>query len=148
MITQPQGPLSYADIIQQDPVSGSRILSASSAAEITKAQLPEHIRNDSRNLLTAHPVILPSETQAKHIDPEGSFGFGCAIQGADRVLESGRRGRSQGTTWWSGLSNSAYWIDAEKGIVVVMSGNFFPFEDPEWLKFAAGVEELIYEGLE
>ncbi|KAJ4287388.1 hypothetical protein N0V90_012787 [Kalmusia sp. IMI 367209] len=131
-----------------DPISGTRILSASSAAEITRAQLPERIQNDTRNLPSAYPLFIPSEVQAQHVDPAGSFGLGCAIQGADRVLKDGKRGRSKGTVYWYGVSNSAYWVDGEKGLVVVMAGNFFPFEDPKWTEFVAGVEGLLYEGLE
>jgi hypothetical protein len=47
-----------------------------------------------------------------------------------------------------GAANTDFWVDGEKDIVVVMTGNFFPWNDEEWVKFVAGVEGIIYEGLE
>ncbi|KAJ4345318.1 uncharacterized protein N0V89_011448 [Didymosphaeria variabile] len=130
-----------------EPVTGTRLLSAASAAEFAKVLHPEEIRNDSRNLLTANQFFLPYENQAKHVDPVGCFGLGSAIQGEDRVLQDGRKGRSKGTVYWYGAANIVHWIDGEKGIVVVAAGNFFPFMDGKWVEFVAGLEGLIYEGL-
>ena len=131
-----------------DPVSGVRILSAASAAEFLKVDHPHEIRHNSRNIPTANQLMRPYEVQAKHADPEGCFGLGSAIQGDDRELEDGRMGRSKGTVYWVGASNSAYWIDGEKGIVVVITGNFFPFMDEKWVEFVQELEGLIYEGLQ
>jgi hypothetical protein len=47
-----------------------------------------------------------------------------------------------------GAANTDFWVDGEKGIVVVMTGNLFPWNDEEWVKFVAGIEARIYEGLE
>lgn len=135
-------------IAMKEPVTGKRLLSAASVAEFSKVLHPEKIRHDSRNMPTANPVFLPYENQAKHVDPTGCFGLGSAIQGEDRVLQDGRRGRSKGTVYWYGAANIAYWIDGEKGIVVVAAGNFFPFMDGKWVEFVAGLEGLIYEVLE
>jgi len=123
-------------------------VSPESVAEIAKAQLPEHIRNNSRNLPNAHFAFCPAPLQADHLDPEGSFSLGCAIQGEQRVLKDGRRGRSKGTIYWYGAANIDYWIDGEKGIIVFVVGNYFPFAEQSWVDFIAGVEGLIYEGLE
>jgi methyl acetate hydrolase len=134
--------------VKQEPISGARILSAASAAEFTKVVHPEEIRNDSRDIPSAHPFFLPYQLQAKHVDPVGSFSLGSAIQGEDRVLEDGRKGRSKGSVYWVGAANVVYWIDGEKGIVVVAAANFFPFMDGKWVEFVAGLEGLVYEGLE
>jgi methyl acetate hydrolase len=134
--------------LTQEPVSGARILSAASAAEFAKALHPEAIRNDSRDIPNANPAFLPFELQSKHVDPAGCFSLGSAIQGEDRVLRDGRRGRSKGSVYWVGAANATYWIDGKKGIVVVAAANFFPFMDDGWAEFAAGLEGLVYEGLE
>ncbi|CAO2656880.1 Nn.00g056830.m01.CDS01 [Neocucurbitaria sp. VM-36] len=132
-----------------DPVTGHRLLSASAVAEITKSQLPENIRNDSRNVPTsgASPIVLPGILDAPSKDPQGSFGFACGIQGADRVLDDGRPGRSEGSVYWYGAANTQYWVDKKKGIVVLVNGNYFPWNEDIWTEFVAEVEAKIYEGL-
>lgn len=131
-----------------DPVTGHRLLSASSIREITSPQLPPHLRNDSRNVPSAIPgMIFPANLQAPNMDPEGSFGLGCGIQGEDRKLEDGKRGRSKGSVYWYSANNVEYWVDREKGIVLVVVGNYFPWNEESWVSFVAGVEGRVYEGL-
>jgi CubicO group peptidase (beta-lactamase class C family) len=133
-----------------DPVTGHRVLSASSVAEISTPCLPLHIRNNSRKVPTSGmmPINFPAALDAPHVDPEGSYGLACAVQGADRVLKSGARGRSKGTVYWYGLANAEFWIDQEKGIIVFLNGNYLPWNEERWLDFEAGVEEMVYAGLE
>lgn len=92
--------------------------------------------------------MLAYDLQTPHRDPTGCFGLGTAIQGEDRTLQDGRRGRSKGSLYWFGVGNLAFWIDAVRGVVVVLAGNFFPFMEAGWLEFMEGVEGLVYEGLE
>ncbi|KAF2035800.1 beta-lactamase family protein [Setomelanomma holmii] len=134
----------------RDPVTGRRMLSPKSVAEITSAQLPEHIRCDSRNVPAsgASSIILPGLLEAAHIDPHGSFGLGCGVQGADRVLKNGQRGRSKRSVYWYGAANTECWVDGEKGIVVFVNGNFYPWNDENWLGFVAGVEGQVYKELQ
>jgi len=47
-----------------------------------------------------------------------------------------------------GAANTEFWVDGEKGIVVLLEGNYFQWNDDAWLKFVAGVEARIYDGLE
>ena len=131
-----------------DPVTGVRILSPAAAAEVAKLHHAEDIRNNSRDIPSASPIIMPYASQGEHVDPEGWFGLGAAVQGADRKLPDGRRGRSKGSVYWHGASNAEYWIDGEKGIVVVVVANFFPFMEEGWVEFLRGLEGMIYEGLE
>jgi CubicO group peptidase (beta-lactamase class C family) len=133
-----------------DSVTGYRVLSPAAVAELTKAQLPPGIRCDSRNVPAsgASPIILPAFLEAPHMDPHGSFGLGCGVQGADRVLEDGSRGRSKGSVYWYGAANTEYWVDIEKRVVVYVNGNYYPWNDQAWAKFVAGVERLLYEGLQ
>ncbi|KAH7399357.1 beta-lactamase family protein [Pyrenochaeta sp. MPI-SDFR-AT-0127] len=132
-----------------DPITGHRLLTPASVEEITKPQLPEHIRNDSRNVPAsgASPIILPGVLDAPNRDPEGSFGLACGVQGKERVLGTGKTGRSQGTVYWYGAANTEYWVDKKKGIVVFVNGNYYPWNEEVWTSFVAGVEERIYEGL-
>ncbi|USP77269.1 hypothetical protein yc1106_04543 [Curvularia clavata] len=132
-----------------DPVTGHRLLSASSVEEITKPQLPEHVRNDSRSLPVsdAMPILCTVDLSDEHLDPDGSYGLGCGVQGSQRVLKDGRRGRSKGTAYWYGAPNCDMWIDGEKGIVVTVWGSYYPWNEAPWVEFVAGVEGLVYEGL-
>jgi methyl acetate hydrolase len=47
-----------------------------------------------------------------------------------------------------GAANTDFWVDGEKGIVVLVEGNYFPWNDGDWADFVAGVEGRIYAGLE
>ncbi|CAA9957643.1 beta-lactamase family protein [Pyrenophora teres f. maculata] len=132
-----------------DSVTGHRLLSAESVREITLPQLPEHIRDDSRSIPTANatPIVLPADLSSPALDPKGSYGLGCGVQGADRVLNNGGRGRSKGSVYWYGAPNCETWVDREKGIVVSVWGNYYPWNDDAWVEFVAGVEGSVYEGL-
>jgi CubicO group peptidase (beta-lactamase class C family) len=132
-----------------DPVSGHRLLSFESVHKITTPQLPPHIRNNTRSMTSsdALPIILPVNMSVPHKDPEGSYGFGCGVQGADRVLQDGRKGRSKGSVYWYGAANYEFWVDGEKGVCVFVSGNYYPWNDGAWMEFVAGVEGALYEGL-
>ncbi|KAL7771274.1 hypothetical protein CFE70_001217 [Pyrenophora teres f. teres 0-1] len=132
-----------------DSVTGHRLLSAESVREITSPQLPEHIRDDSRSIPTANatPIVLPADLSSPALDPKGSYGLGCGVQGADRVLKNGGRGRSKGSVYWYGAPNCEMWVDGEKGIVVSVWGNYYPWNDDAWVEFVAGVEGSVYEGL-
>ena len=95
-----------------------------------------------------HTMFVPINLQDDHLDPAGSFGLGCAVQGVDRKLKNKRLGRRKGSAYWYGAANTEFWVDGVAGIVVIISGNFFPFADEAWADFIAKVEGLVYEGLE
>jgi CubicO group peptidase (beta-lactamase class C family) len=132
-----------------DPITGHRLLSPSSIHEISNPQLPAHIQHDSRNIpaSSASPIILPAYLQSALQDPEGSYGLGCGVQGADRVLKGDGRGRRKGSVYWYGAANTEYWIDVEMGIVVFVNGNYYPWNEGVWTEFVAGVEGIVYGGL-
>ncbi|KAF1942609.1 beta-lactamase/transpeptidase-like protein [Clathrospora elynae] len=138
----------------RDPVSGHRLLSPVSVAEITSPQLPPHLRNNSRKVPTSGDppgglsIMLPTNLEAPERDPEGSYGLACAVQGADRVLKEGGKGRSKGSVYWYGAANTEYWVDGVKGIAVFVNGNYHPWNDQAWTEFVTGVEGLVYAGLE
>lgn len=135
------------------PLTHHRIVSPQSVKIITSPQLPASIRNDSRNIPAsgASPIILPAFLQSTHMDPQGSWGLGCGVQGADRVikdvLEEGAKGRSKGSVYWYGAANTEYWVDGEAGIVAFVNGNYYPWNEEAWTEFVAQVERQIYAGL-
>lgn len=136
-----------------DPVSGHRLLSPESIKEITSPSLPKNIRNNTRCIQTSYaaPIVEYADLQAPNMDPEGSWGLGCGVQGAQRKLDIGgkaKRGRSKGSVYWYGAPNCEFWIDGEKGVVVVLVGNYYPWMERGWLDVVAELEGLVYEGLE
>jgi CubicO group peptidase (beta-lactamase class C family) len=133
----------------RDPVSGHRLLSPESVKEISRPQLPESLRNNARRFTSsdAIPIILPIDLSTPSMDPEGSYGLGCGVQGADKMLDGGKKGRNKGSVYWYGAPNVDYWVDGVKGIAVFVSGNYYPFNDKTWLEFVPGVEGMVYEGL-
>jgi len=132
-----------------DPATGYCLLSPDSVKEIMTPQLPNGIRNNSRSIPAsgASPIVLPVALGAPHMDPNGSFGLACGVQGALRTLQDGKQGRREGTVYWYGAANTEFWIDDEEGIVVFVNGNYYPWNDQAWMDFVAGVEGRIYEGL-
>jgi CubicO group peptidase (beta-lactamase class C family) len=131
------------------PLTHHRLLTPSSIKEITTPQLPVSIQHDSRTIPAsgASPIILPAFLESAHMDPKGSYGLGCGVQGEDRVLEGGGKGRRKGSVYWYGAANTEYWIDGETGIVVFVNGNYYPWNDVAYTRFVAGVEGLVYGGL-
>lgn len=132
-----------------DPISGHRLLSADAVTEIISPQLPDQIHNTERYVPSsgASPITLPILLSAPHMDPVGSFGLACGVQGSDRKLEGGKSGRRKGSAYWYGAANSECWIDGKEGIVVFVNGNYYPWNEEAWLNFVAEVEGIIYEGL-
>lgn len=133
----------------RDPLTGHDLLSPASAQEITTPQLPAHLRNDSRVVPSAvDQLVIPATLDAPHMDPEGSFGLGCGVQGAERVLADGRKGRGEGSVYWYSAANMDFWVDKGRGLVVVVNANYFPWNEKGWTGFVARVEGGLYEGLE
>jgi CubicO group peptidase (beta-lactamase class C family) len=133
-----------------DPVTRHRVLSATAVSSITSPSLPAHLRDDARVVRASGimPVNFAIALDAPQRDPHGSYGLACAVQGRRRELASGKRGRSAGSVYWYGMANAEYWVDGEAGVVVFVNGNFMPWNDEAWVEFVAGVEGLVYEGLE
>ncbi|CAI6282927.1 unnamed protein product [Periconia digitata] len=133
-----------------DPVTGNRILSAEAVKQITSPQLPEGIKNTGRHIIseTVPDALYPVDLEAEHNDPGGCFGLCGNVQKKDRILKSGKKGRSKGTFSWYGAANTEYWVDSEKGIIAVLNGNCRPWNLDVWLGLRDGVEERIYAALE
>jgi CubicO group peptidase (beta-lactamase class C family) len=132
-----------------DAETQHRLLTPSSVKEITTACLPAHLQHQRQVPDSGGtPIIVPVALDAPHLDPKGSYGLACGVQGADRVLKNGKRGRSKGSVYWYGAANTDMWVDGEKGIVVFANGNYYPWNEEGWVDFVAKVEGMVYEGLE
>jgi CubicO group peptidase (beta-lactamase class C family) len=67
------------------------------------------------------------------------FGLGFAIN-----LSDFPGGRSAGSLWWAGLTNSYYWIDPAKRIACVLLTQILPFFDASVVALTRAVEQAIY----
>ena len=131
------------------PLTQKQILTPQSVNKIMTPSLPPSLRTfRSIPTSTATPIIHSIDLSSPHIDPQGSYGLGCGVQGADRVLSDGRKGRSKGSVYWFGAANTEFWADREEGIVVYVNGNYYPWNDEQWLGFVGNVEGEVYGGLE
>ena len=94
------------------------------------------------------PPAIAVPVDLKVYDPDVSIGLASnAVSRNDRVLGDGKPGRKAGSAYWYGAKNSEWWVDRTAGIGVVMVSNFFPWNDPAWLKLVADVEGAIYAGI-
>ena len=119
--------------------NGNRILSEASIRLMTQNQIGELVVEIQRG-----PYPLLSRAFPLGARRGDKFGLGFQIAVAD-----GKEGhlRSPGSYSWSGLSNTHFWVDPEKGIVAVVLMQVLPFYDETCIAVYQGFEELIYEHL-
>ena len=119
--------------------NGNRILSEASIRLMTQNQIGELVVEIQRG-----PYPLLSRAFPLGARRGDKFGLGFQIAVAD-----GKEGhlRSPGSYSWSGLSNTHFWVDPEKGIVAVILMQVLPFYDETCIAVYQDFEELIYEHL-
>jgi len=119
-------------------LNGSRILSQDSIKLMTQNQIGELVVETQRG---PNPLL----TQAFPLGAgRDKFGLGFQIAVADG--EEGHL-RSPGSYSWSGLSNTHFWVDPEKGIAAVILMQVLPFYDQTCIAVYQGFEELVYKHL-
>jgi len=116
----------------------SRILSEDSVKLMTQNQIGDLVVETQRG---PNPLLSRAFPLGAGRD---KFGLGFQITVAD-----GKEGRlrSPGSYSWSGLSNTHFWVDPEKGIVAVILMQVLPFYDETCIAVFQGFEELVYEHL-
>ncbi len=116
----------------------SRILSEDSVKLMTQNQI-----GDLVVVTQLGPTPLLSRAFPRGAGRD-KFGLGFQITVAD-----GKEShlRSPGSYSWSGLSNTHFWVDPEKGIVSVILMQVLPFYDEICIAVYQGFEELVYEHL-
>jgi CubicO group peptidase (beta-lactamase class C family) len=116
----------------------SRILSEDSVKLMTQNQIGDLVVETQRG---PNPLLSRAFPLGAGRD---KFGLGFQITVAD-----GKEGhlRSPGSYSWSGLSNTHFWVDPEKGIVAVILMQVLPFYDETCIAVYQGFEGLVYEHL-
>lgn len=116
----------------------TRVLSEDSVQLMTQNQIGELFVETQRG---PNPLLSRAFPLGAGRD---KFGFGFQITVAD---EERRHLRSPGSYSWSGLSNTHFWVDPEKGIAAVILMQVLPFYDETCIGLYQGFEQLIYKHL-
>lgn len=95
---------------------------------LKKSTIDQMFKNNMGNLETlpldptnAYPFLVSAES---HFLENNQFGIGWAVD------QNGRKGiRSPGTVFWSGIANTFYSIDRNKGKAVLFFSNTLPFSN-------------------
>ena len=82
------------------------------------------------------------ETMGHFPDESDTYGLAWAIEDSEDELV-----RSKGSVYWSGLANSYYTLDKDKGIAVVYFTQFLPFNDKVSYDFYRLFEKEVYTSL-
>lgn len=125
-------------------VTGNRILSPESVASMFTPAFAEHFVPGL--IETTMPGAFP--VNLKDLDPNINSGFGCAIQGSDRIQPNGKPGRRAGSAYWFGGMNTNWWLDPKSGIAVVIFSCSAPWNEPAWLSLVSDLEGELYDGLQ
>lgn len=119
-------------------LDGVRILDASLVAEMTRNQLPEGIR-------VAMPPMpgAPADRRSFVDEFDDGFGLGHAIE----TTAAGSRPdglRPDGVGYWSGIHNTYYTLDPERGLAILFFSQVQPFDDAAAYELYRIWEDEIY----
>jgi methyl acetate hydrolase len=119
-------------------IDGVRILRPETVAEMQRNQIGA---SEVPTMRTAMPEMsndanfFPGMVQ--------KWGLGFLIN-----TERAATGRSPGSTAWSGLANTYYWIDPARDVAGVILMQILPFADPGALAMLAAFETAVYAALD
>ncbi|KAK7189459.1 beta-lactamase/transpeptidase-like protein [Paraphaeosphaeria sporulosa] len=127
------------------PTTGNRILKKETVDLMWENQIPKQPDFARAGLAAADPTLANSlpEMYPQSGNPPQGWGLSMFL-----TLAPGDTGRGANTGWWCGLSNLFWWVDREKGVAGMLSGQILPFGDPKVIQAWVGVEKAIYDGLE
>ena len=119
-------------------LNGVRILDERLVALMITDQLPV----DMRISLDPMPQQTVRKERSFMNEYDDGFSLGWAIEtGEDEGL------RPEGVGYWSGILNTYYTIDFERGIAIVLFSQMQPFDDPETYELYRLYEDEIYRAI-
>lgn len=118
-------------------LGAARILTPESVELLVHDQLPDGIR------VNLPPMPDGKERTRSSLDEyDDGYSLGWAIEvGSDDGL------RPEGVGYWSGMFNSFYTFDAERGIAVIFLSQILPFDDPQAYELYRTWEDDVYRAL-
>jgi CubicO group peptidase (beta-lactamase class C family) len=112
-----------------------RLLSEESIDEMASDQLEGLV-------VTEQPGVLPNISEAFPLGAgRDVFGLGFQITVGDRPGE-----RSSGSLSWSGIQNTHFWVDVQRGLGVILMTQVAPFYEEGVLELISAFEHALYEG--
>jgi methyl acetate hydrolase len=125
-------------ILNKGQLGGTRILKASTVAEMSKNQIGSvKVRlQPSADPLRSKPYPLGAG--------EDVWGLGFQLAAPTSANPSMR---SPGSMSWAGINNTFYWIDPRKQIGAVILMQMLPFYEENAIRVLQGFEERVYQNL-
>ncbi|KII84454.1 hypothetical protein PLICRDRAFT_179686 [Plicaturopsis crispa FD-325 SS-3] len=131
------------------PKLHTRILEAETVALLTSPQFDpvtqsQVIADLNHTGFIPNPEIIPGHSWHNYKSPElkKNHGLGGII-----FQEGWKTGRSGHCMSWSGMCNSNWWIDIDKGVVGFFLAQVLPFGDPYAFGLFEQLETAVYEDL-
>ena len=124
-------------IMNNGKYDGGQILKSETVELMFKNQLPNGL-----TLNYGLPVGGLPNTMGDLLDETDTYGLAWAIEDSEDELV-----RTKGSVYWSGLANSYYTLDKDKGIAIVYFTQFLPFNDKVSYDFYRLFEKEVYRSL-
>lgn len=125
------------------PKTGKRVLSQNSVDTMFTNQIPQWPNYGRR----ASPPGKPEYTNAlPELYPQGDAPQGWGISFM-LTIEPTDTGRGNNTAWWSGIINTFWWVDREKGVAGLAQSQILPFGDEDVMCLWNTIEAMVYKSL-
>ncbi len=129
-------------LVNGGEIDGVRILSNNSVELFFSNQLPE-------DMTLKHPLTefidRPANSPQRTVfDDKDTHSLAWTIE----ANPNERGNRPQGVGAWSGIFNTYYTVDNDRGVVVVAFMQLFPFNDGEAYELYREFEDLVYHSLD
>lgn len=128
------------------PHTHSRILSRASVDAMFTNQIPQwpNFGRDSP-MTSVKPFLANSlpEVYPQKGDPPQGWGLSFFL---NLVPIKGRR--AEMSAFWSGITNTYYWIDRKTGVTGFLATQVFPFGDEKVIRLFDAIERQVYKELE
>jgi CubicO group peptidase (beta-lactamase class C family) len=120
-------------LLRGGELDGTRILAASSVAEITRNQIGDLEARMQRS------ALADRSNDFIFMDGSQKFGFGVMIETRDRP-----GGRAAGSWSWAGIANTYFWVDPVAGLAVVLLLQTAPFANRASVGLLQEFEAAVY----
>ena len=125
-------------LLNRGDLNGVRILDEKLVAMMMTDQLPD----DMTISLDPMQTQIARKERSFMNEYDDGFSLGWAIEtGGDDGL------RPEGVGYWSGILNTYYTIDSERGIAIVLFSQMQPFDDPQTYELYRIYEDEIYRAI-
>lgn len=130
-------------LLNNGEFNGHRVLSKASVDEMFTNQIPQWPDYGRRKT----PVVKPEFTlPLPELFPQGNAPQGWGISFM-QTIEPTNTGRGRNAGWWSGIINSYWWVDREKGVAGVAQSQILPFGDEDVFILWQQIEAMVYKSL-